>query len=130
VLGVLAKSSHVGRQHLHSVANSHCGHPASKRIHPGFASISQHQSQVRAVNGNDETWHSGPRSDIHDRPSNANKGVYKLARMRNDIRDWQCAESAETLGCPKDVFKAAGFWHVMNVVPNMQKARHTAGPSH
>jgi hypothetical protein len=129
VLGVLAKYRHVGREYLHSVTNSHCGDPTGKRIHPGFTSISQYQGQVGAVYSDDETRHSGAGSDIHDRPSNANKGINKLARMRNDIRDWQCAKSAETLGCPKDVFKAAGFWHVMNVVPNMQKARHTAGPS-
>jgi hypothetical protein len=65
VLGTLAKYRHVGRQHLRSVTNSHCGHPASKRIHPGFASISQYQGQVGAVYSDDKTRHSGAGSDIH-----------------------------------------------------------------
>jgi hypothetical protein len=100
VLGALTKYYDVGREHRDSVANSHCGHPAGKCIHSCFTSISQHQSQVGAVYGNDEARHSGPSSDVHNQPSNANKGIYKLARMCNDIRDWQCPEGAETLGCP------------------------------
>jgi hypothetical protein len=129
MLGVLAKYRYVAGQHLHSVAKSHCGDPAGKCIHPGFTSVSQYQCQVGAVDSDDKTRYSGPRSDIHYRPSDTNKGINKLPRMCNDVRDWQCAKGAETLGCPKDVFEAARFWHVMNVVPNMQKARHTAGPS-
>jgi hypothetical protein len=129
VLEALAKYRHVASQHLHSITDSHCGDPAGKCVHAGFASISQYQSQVRAVYSDDEARYSGPCADIHNRPSDANKRINKLSRMGNDIRDWQCAKGAETLGCPKDVFKAARFWHVMNVVPNMQKARHTAGPS-
>jgi hypothetical protein len=129
VRGILTKYRNVCREHLDSVANSHCGDPPSQCVHPGFTSISQHQSQVRAVYSDDEAWHTSACSDIHDCPGNADKGVNKLARMRNDIRNWQRAEGAETLRCSKDVFKAAWFWHVMNVVLNMQKARHTAGPS-
>jgi hypothetical protein len=129
VLGALAKYRHVAGQHLHSIANSHCGHPAGECIHAGFTSISQYQSQVGTVYCDDEAGHSGPSSNIHNRPGNANKRINKLSRMGNDLRDWQCTKGAETLGCPKDIFKAARFWHVMNVVPNMQKARHTAGPS-
>jgi hypothetical protein len=65
VLGALAKYRYVAREHLHSVANSHCSHPAGKCIHPGFTAISQHQSQVGAVYGDDETRHSSAGSDIH-----------------------------------------------------------------
>jgi hypothetical protein len=125
----MTKYRHVGCEHLDSITNSHCDDPAGKCIHPCFTSISQYQSQVWTVYSDDEAWHTSASSDIHDCPGDAYKGVNKLARMSNDIRNWQCAESTETLRCSEDVFKTAGFWHVTNVVPNMQKARHTAGPS-
>jgi hypothetical protein len=79
VLGALAKYRHVTSEHLYSVANSHCGYPAGKGIHAGFTSISQNQSQVGTVHGDDEARHSGPSSDIHDRPSDADKSINKLA---------------------------------------------------
>jgi hypothetical protein len=129
VLRTLTKYRDVGREYLYPVANSHCGYPAGKCIHPGFASISQHQHQVGAVHGNNETRHTSTSSDIHNRTRDAYKRINKLPRMCNDVRDWQCTKGAKTLRGPKDFFKTAGFWHVMNVVPNMQKARHTAGPS-
>jgi hypothetical protein len=100
MLGVLGKYCHVGCEYLHSVANSHCSHPTCKRIHPRFPPISQHQSQVGAVNGDDEARHSSTSSDIYYRSSDANKCVNELSRMRDDIGDWQCAKGAETLGCP------------------------------
>jgi hypothetical protein len=78
MLEALAKCRYVAGQHLHSVTDSHCGHPAGKCIHAGFASISQYQSEVGAVCGDDEAWHSGPCSDIHYRPSDTNKGINKL----------------------------------------------------
>jgi hypothetical protein len=100
VLGVLAKHRHVSREHLHSVANSHCGDPASKCVHPRFTAVSQHQSQVGPVYSNDEAGYSSACTDIHDGASDACKGVNKLPRMCNDIGNRKCAKGAEALRCP------------------------------
>ena len=77
MLCALAEYCNIGCQHLDPIANSHCGDPAGKCVHPGFAAISQDQCQVWAVYCNDQTRYSGPCSDIHYCAGNTYEGINK-----------------------------------------------------
>jgi hypothetical protein len=78
MLRALTKYCDIGREHRHSVANSHCGDPASKCIHPRFTAICQYQYKVWAVDGDDEARYARASSDIHNGAGNASEGINKL----------------------------------------------------